>query len=188
MLVVISGTNRPQSNSSRVARLCQRRLEALGQEVEVLDLVDLPPELYRPESYAAKPKSFAAWQGAIDRCEGVLTVVPEYNGSFPGALKYFVDMLAFPTSLVGMPCSFVGLSAGTWGALRAVEQLQGVYQYRNALVYPVRTFVPKVYEELGADGELQTEFVSKLLDEQLSGFCEFVRRNPRTKPGEDANS
>lgn len=188
MLVVISGTNRPQSNSSRVARLCQRRLEALGEEVEVLDLVDLPAELYRPESYASKPASFAAWQGAIDRCDGVLTVVPEYNGSFPGALKYFVDMLAFPTSLVGMPCSFVGLSAGTWGALRAVEQLQGVYQYRQALVYPVRTFVPKVYEELSEGDELQTEFVSKLLDEQLSGFCEFVRRNPRTKPGEDARS
>ena len=43
MLVVISGTNRPQSNSSRVARLCQRRLEALGQEVEVLDLVVQQP-------------------------------------------------------------------------------------------------------------------------------------------------
>ena len=70
-----------------------------------------------------------------------MVVVPEYNGSFPGILKYFIDLLPFPESFDCRPVSYVGVSAGQWGALRAVEQLQLVFGYRNAYVHPPRTFL-----------------------------------------------
>ncbi|MGE0707374.1 MAG: NADPH-dependent FMN reductase [Planctomycetota bacterium] len=177
MIVVISGTNRPGSNTLRVARLCERHLRAAGEEVVLLDLLELPLELYQPESYAQKPAAFARFQGAIDACQGVLTVVPEYNGSFPGALKYFLDMLAFPGSLRDVPASFVGLASGRWGALRAVEQLQHVFQYRLALLYPDRTFISQVTQALDDAGELLDPALAQRLDEQLQGFARFARQN-----------
>jgi len=53
---------------------------------------------------------------------GLHVVLPEYNGSYPGVLKYFIDMLKFPESFENKPAAFVGVANGQWGALRAVEQ------------------------------------------------------------------
>lgn len=175
MFLVIAGTNRPGSNTLPLARLCAQLLEAAGAETQLLDLMELPPELIRPESYATKPAAFAPWQEAVLRAEGILTVVPEYNGSYPGVLKLFVDMLEFPRSLVGKPCAFVGLAAGEWGALRAVEQLEMVYHYRNAHLYGERVFVPKVRDTL-EQGRPKSPELMRRLELLARGFVGWARR------------
>ena len=122
MIVVLAGTNRPNSNSRRVATLVDEMLRAAGAQTHLMSLADLPPEIFAPTSYAEKPASFAPFQQAILEADGLFVVTPEYNGSFPGVLKYFIDMLKFPESLRGMPVALLGLAAGEWGALRSVEQ------------------------------------------------------------------
>ena len=111
-------------------------------EVAFLDLAELPPDLMAGTSYAAKPDGFEVFQEVVLAARGILTVVPEYNGSFPGILKYFIDMLRFPESLHEKPAGFVGISSGRWGAVRAVEQLEMVFQYRHAHLYGRRVFIP----------------------------------------------
>ncbi|MCP4902335.1 MAG: NAD(P)H-dependent oxidoreductase, partial [bacterium] len=135
MITVISGTNRPGSSTLKIATTVATELTALECESTLLDLAQLPPALFNPESYAQKPPEFERFQQAILDAHGIITVIPEYNGSFPGVMKYFIDMLRFPDCLVDQPVAFVGLSAGRWGALRAVEQLEMVYQYRHAHIY-----------------------------------------------------
>ncbi len=176
MITVISGTNRADSMSSRVARLVAREVEAAGEAVTLLDLRDLPQSLFRPEAYATKPPEFEPFQRAILDAAGILTVVPEYNGSFPGALKLFIDMLRFPESLVEIPAAFVGLSAGEWGALRAVEQLEMVFQYRSAHLYGRRVFLRGIGGLLDGDGEITAPEVRERLRRQVRGFVEFCRR------------
>ena len=126
MITVISGTNRPGSNTRKIAVLIQEMFEGNGEKVSLLDLTGLPSEIFADSSYASKPSSFAAFQDQILETDGLLTVVPEYNGSFPGVLKYFIDMLSFPESLYEKPAAFVGISSGRWGAVRAVEHLEMV--------------------------------------------------------------
>jgi NAD(P)H-dependent FMN reductase len=177
MFVVIAGTNRPGSNTLKLARLCARHTrEAAGAEARLLDLQDLPPELFRPECYAAKPAAFAPWQEAILAAEGILSVVPEYNGSFPGALKYFLDMLRFPDSLVGKPAAFVGVAGGEWGSLRAVEQLEMVFQYRKAHLYGERVFIPRVHQALDERGELRDPETARRVELLARGFVGWSRR------------
>lgn len=177
MFLVISGTNRPGSNTLKVARHCARLLEEVGAgEVRLLDLQELPPALFHPEAYAEKPPGFAAWQEAILETQGILTVVPEYNGSYPGALKYFVDMLRFPESLVGKPCAFVGLAAGEFGALRAVEQLEMVYHYRKAHLYGERAFLFRVHEALDPEGRPRDPELARRLELCARGFVGWARR------------
>jgi hypothetical protein len=63
-----------------------------------------------------------------------------------------------------------------WGALRPVEQLQAIFGYRNAYIYPERVFMPRVNDLLDATGRLKdTELVDRLRDQQ-KGFIEFVRK------------
>ena len=176
MLVMIVGTNRPGSNTRKVARQVEEIYGALGVALHVLDLAQMPSEIFAPSSYAEKPQAFAPFAQAILHADGLVVVTPEYNGGMPGVLKYFIDMLKFPESFQARPVCFVGLAAGLWGALRPVEQLQSIFGYRNAHVYPERVFLPRINDLLDGEGRLTDPEILKRLKAQADGFIEFVER------------
>ncbi|HWD21440.1 MAG TPA: NAD(P)H-dependent oxidoreductase [Verrucomicrobiae bacterium] len=174
MIVIISGTNRPGSNTRKVTARVESIYQALGVPYTLLDLADLPPEILSPAAYAEKPPKFAKFTDAILASEGVVIVTPEYNGGLPGILKYFIDMLPFPESFEQRPVCFVGLAAGIWGALRPVEQLQAIFAYRNAYIYPERVFMPGIGRLLEASGQLNNPEIVGRLEKQAAGFVRFV--------------
>ena len=147
---------------------------ALGQSADILDLAELPPEIFLPTSYAKKPMAFARFGEAILASDGLHIVTPEYNGGMPGVLKYFVDMLKFPEAFERRPVAFTGLAAGQWGGLRPVEQLAAIFSYRNAHLYPGRVFLPEINEQLSAEGRLQNEESIDRLNAQAAGFLAFI--------------
>ena len=176
MITLIVGTNRPGSNTRKVARHLEEIYAGLNVPFHVLDLALLPPEIFSPSAYADKPKSFLPFADAVLRSAGLHVVTPEYNGSFPGVLKYFIDMLKFPESFEGRPVCFTGLSAGIWGALRPVEQLQAIFGYRNAPICPQRVFLPEVRDVLDDKGRLNSPELIERLRQQAEGFVDFVER------------
>ena|ERR1700733_7992584 len=176
MIVIISGTNRPGSNTRKVAAQVEAIYKSLAIDMQLLDLAELPPEIFSPSSYAAKPAAFARFTNAILAADGLVVVTPEYNGSVPGILKYFIDMLPFPESFEQRPVCFVGLAAGMWGALRPVEQLQAIFGYRNALVYPERVFLPGIGSLLDEAGRFTNPDIEKRLAKQAAGYIGFVER------------
>ncbi len=176
MIVILSGTNRPGSFTRRVARNVDALYSALKVEHRILDLAQLPREIFDPASYAQRPASFRPFSQAILDSQGVVIVTPEYNGGMPGILKYFIDMLKFPESFERRPVCFVGLSAGMWGALRPVEQLQAIFGYRNAYIYPERVFLPRIDGQVDDSGAFTDPEVVERLKKQAQGFLEFVKR------------
>jgi NAD(P)H-dependent FMN reductase len=176
MIVVLSATNRPGSNTRKVADVCVDHLRTLSEEVQLLDLADLPQEIFTPHAYATKPPEFAPWQQTILDADGILVVVPEYNGSFPGIVKYFIDMLKFPESLYETPCGFIGLASGQFGALRSVEQLEMIFQYRHAHLFGRRCFLSAIHRHLDEDGRLVEPDLEQRVQETVAGFAEFCRR------------
>jgi chromate reductase len=176
MIVLIVGTNRPGSNTCKVAAQIETFYAALKVPLHVLDLAQLPPEIFSPSSYAEKPKSFRRFADAVLQSAGLHVVTPEYNGSVPGVLKYFIDMLKFPESFEQKPVCFTGLAAGIWGALRPVEQLQAIFSYRNAHIFPARVFLPQINNLLDASGKLKDPDLLVRLKAQAGGFAEFVER------------
>ena len=120
MITLLIGTNRPGNNSRKVARHVEEIYTDLKVPLRVLDLGQLPPEIFAPSSYAEKPKSFRPFAEAILHASGVHVISPEYNGGIPGVLKYFIDMLKFPESFERRPVCFTGVAAGIWGALRPI--------------------------------------------------------------------
>lgn len=176
MIVVIAGTNRPHSNTLKVARLVEKTLLEYEERVSLIDLSQLPVELFEPSSYATKPNSFRPFQEAVLAAAGIVTVVPEYNGSYPGVLKYFIDMLPFPESLVGKPAAFIGLSSGRWGGLRAVEQLAMVFQYRQAHLYGRRVFLPGIGTFFDVEDRPSDRANLDRLEAAVRGFADFSHR------------
>ncbi|HTH46116.1 MAG TPA: NAD(P)H-dependent oxidoreductase [Candidatus Limnocylindria bacterium] len=176
MITIISGTNRPGSNTRKVTAVIEGIYRELGVPTRVLDLHDLPPELFAPASYASKPATFAPFSQAVLDASGLVIVTPEYNGSFPGVLKLFIDHLKFPESFEARPVCFVGLAAGLWGALRSVEQLQTIFGYRNAYLFPKRVFMPGIGNSINDQGEFANEDLTKRLREQAAEYVTFVEK------------
>jgi len=176
MITLISGTNRPGSNTLKVTRMIADLYRQLGVPTHLIDLQELPLELFLPTSYASKPTNFAPFEVGVLEASGLVVVTPEYNGSFPGVLKLFIDHLKFPESFEGRPVCFVGLAAGVWGALRSVEQLQGVFGYRNAHVFPKRVFLPGINGMLGDDGQFNNEDAVRRLRDQAADYVAFVEK------------
>lgn len=120
----------------------------------------------------------------VDRSDGLVMIIPEYNGSFPGALKHFLDYWKFPQSFEGRPVAFIGLG-GRFGGLRAVEQMQQVMSYRNAYLFPQRVFLINVQNTM-KDGQLSDPTQVDLMKTQASDFVKFIRA--LKSEGLDANS
>jgi NAD(P)H-dependent FMN reductase len=176
VITLIIGTNRPGSNTRKVGAQVEKIYAELKTPLHVLDLAQLPPEIFPPAAYAEKPKSFQPFADAVLASSGLHVVPPEYNGSLPGVLKYFIDMLKFPESFEHRPVCFTGLSAGIWGALRPVEQLQAIFGYRNAFVFPGRVFLPQINSLLDESGQLKDAELIERLQKQAEGFVDFVEK------------
>jgi len=174
MIAIISGTNRPGANTRKVVTNLERIYRDLGAVTQLVDLAHLPPAIFDPASYGDKPAAFRPYSETILAARGLVLVTPEYNGGMPGVLKYFIDMLKFPESFEAKPVCFVGLSAGIWGALRPVEQLQQIFGYRNAYLFPQRVFLPGIHALLNEAGELTDAELVGRLEAQARGFVEFV--------------
>ena len=115
------------------------------------------------------------------QCSGLHVISPEYNGGIPGVLKYFIDMLKFPESFERRPVCFTGVAAGIWGALRPIEQLQAIFGYRNAFIYPERVFIPQVHSVLDESGRLKNPELLDRLRKQAEGFVDFTEKLKQIK-------
>ncbi|NDV62094.1 NAD(P)H-dependent oxidoreductase [Puniceicoccales bacterium CK1056] len=176
MITIISGTNRENNNSIKISRHVAGIYKELGEPVELLDLRDLPAEAFLPGVFTEKPESLTSnFTDKILSSDGLVVVVPEYNGSFPGVLKHFVDLLPFPESFNCRPVAFIGLAAGYHGALRPVEQLQMVFAYRNAHLFNRRVFIPSVHKVLAEDGSVSDTDLKSRLEEQSRHFVQFIQ-------------
>jgi chromate reductase, NAD(P)H dehydrogenase (quinone) len=173
-ILVISGTNRPGANALKVARIVEGHYKSANVATDFLSLTELPKEIFDGAAYANKPPGMLAIQQRVMDAKGLHVITPEYNGSFPGVLKYFIDMLKFPESFDRKPVTFTGESVGSWGALRSTEQLIQIFQYRNAHVYPERVFIPGILKALDADGKLIDPELNERLAKQARGFAKFA--------------
>ena len=176
MITLLVGTNRPEANSRKIALEIEAIYRDLNVKTSLLDLIDLPAELFAPEAYAKKPETFKPFTETILSAKGLHVVTPEYNGGFPGVLKYFIDMLPFPESFEGRAVAFTGVAAGQFGALRPIEQLQQLFSYRNGYLYPNRVFIPGVHSVLDDSGRVTDEKLKERLVSQAKGFAGFVKQ------------
>ena len=174
-ILIISGTNRPGSSALKVSNVLLDYYRRFNETAELLSLEALPPEIYDPASYATKPPRMIELQQIVLHAAGLHIVVPEYNGSFPGVLKYFIDMLKFPDSFISKPVAFVGEASGIWGGIRPVEHLSQVFAYRNGHQYPDRVFIPGILKKFDAAGRFTDEAIALRLEKQCIGFAAYVR-------------
>lgn len=176
-LKIISSTDRPNSWALKVSKYVATVYTKKSVQAEVISLEDFPLKDVVGGKYGMEISTISEFRDPILKADGLVFVVPEYNGSFPGILKMFIDYLPFPEAFQKMPMAFIGVASGAFGSLRSVEQFQMIVNYRNALQFPERVFIPRVTNDFDPVLGLKDDFKKNLLESQISNFIKFVESN-----------
>lgn len=173
MITIISGTNRPLSNTFKVGKYYQKTLMLKGLESTLFSLEDLPDNLIASDLYGKRSPAFEGIQKMVNNTSKFLFIIPEYNGSFPGVLKTFIDACNFPESFYDKKAALVGVSSGKYGNIRGVDHFGGVCSYLHLHVLPLRIHIASIKIELDENGDLYKEDTLKFSHQQIDKFIAF---------------
>lgn len=173
MITIISSTNRPNSSTFKLAEYYQRQLRERGVEADVLSMAELPGNLIETSLYGKPNPAFEQIQQRVSAAEKFIFIIPEYNGSFPGILKFFIDLCAFPQSFYDKKAALVGLSSGKYGNIRGIDHFTGVCHYMHLQVMSLKLHIPDIRSEFNEAGDLFKEDTLKFTTEQIEKFINF---------------
>ncbi|SDG29610.1 NAD(P)H-dependent FMN reductase [Pedobacter terrae] len=173
MITIIAATNRPNSNTLKVAKYYQKQLKEKGAEANLFSLEHLPADVLNTDMYGKRSTAFQEIQDMINNTEKFLFIMPEYNGSYPGVLKVLIDACNFPDSFYDKKAALVGISSGKYGNIRGVDHFTGVCHYIHLNILPLRLHIPNIKIELDAAGNLNQPDTVKFTDEQIEKFIRF---------------
>ena len=151
---IISGSPRRNSTSRRVALHLQRWLQQNSHHgIGLIDLHDwnLPPLEAVFTSIDNTPGEFKPLSERMFDADAFILVSPEYNGSYSPALKNLADH--FPKQH-HKPFAIATASPGSFGGIRATQQLLLLVAALFGIASPYLLVVPGVEKKFTAEGEL----------------------------------
>jgi chromate reductase len=173
MVTIISSTNRPGSSTLKLAQYYQKKLKEKGLETGILSLTQLPSNLIESDLYGKRSAAFEPIQKIVTQTQKFLFVIPEYNGSFPGVLKLFIDACSLPESFYEKKAALVGLSSGKYGNIRGIEHFTGICHYMHLHVMPLKIHIASINKEFDENGDLFKKDTLQFTDEQMEKFIAF---------------
>ena len=165
MYLIISGTNRPDSFTFRIAEHYQSLLKNKGIEAPLLSLVGLDL-MDRNSSVIALEKKW------LLPAEKYIFISPEYNGSIPGVLKCLIDVTDVQKVWKKKKAVLVGVSKGRAGNLRGMDHLTGILHYVGTVVHPNKLPI-SIVDTLFNEDEMAHAETLRVIGQQLDEFISF---------------
>jgi chromate reductase, NAD(P)H dehydrogenase (quinone) len=176
MITIISGTNRQDAVTHTIAEIYSDILNKMSQQNRILDLKNLPPDFIFSALYekSGKHDEFNRIQEMIFISHKFVFIIPEYNGSFPGVLKAFLDGLDYPSSFKGKVAALVGLSSGTQGGAIAMSHLTDILNYLGMFVLPLKARFSQIDKSVDLRNKLLTNnFYHDIIMTQAKQLANF---------------
>lgn len=166
MITIISGTNRKNSNTRKIATEYYRLFTERNIETSLL-LLDEEAMLVRDEAFKKTEEQL------LKPAEKFVIVMPEYNGSYPGILKLMMDNTDISPVWWYKKVLLVGVSTGRAGNLRGMEHLTGSLLHLKMLVHPNRLPLSVVHTLLDENNRLINTTALQAVETQIEEFLEF---------------
>jgi chromate reductase, NAD(P)H dehydrogenase (quinone) len=166
MYLIISGTNRADSYTIKVARhyqelILKKGLESRFLSLEGVNVLERNPAFEKIENDLLIPAGKFVF------------VAPEYNGSIPGVLKSMFDISDIKKAWSGKKALLTGVSTGRAGNLRGMEHLTGILHYMRVLVYPNKLPISIVDRLFDESGKIVDQATLLAIETQLDEFLAF---------------
>lgn len=174
--------------STREGRFCDKVAEWAATEIEhrggfEVDIID-PARLALPCRHEIEPNTAVQeLRRRIDEADAFVVVTPEYNHSFPAAVKLLIDLVGAPWR--AKPVGFVAYG-GISGGLRAVEQLRLVFAELHAVGIRDSVSFAMARSLVDGDGKFapseRGHMAMELMLRQLAWWAEALREARQRRP------
>ena len=176
MITIVCGTNREDAVSLKLSRIYKRLLDNFGEDNQIIDLGNLPDDFAFSALYSKSGtnEAFNEYRKQMLESDKFIFIVPEYNGSFPGVLKTFIDGLKFPETFTNKKCAITGLSSGVQGGGLALSHLTDIFHYCGMHVLPLKPKLARISQNMDMDNEVITNSLyNELIEDQIKGLIAF---------------
>lgn len=166
MITVISGTNRKNSRTLKVARYYYKHMKTHTSDVRLLTLEDL-------DLLSRSEQLLQIEQEVLVPAEKFVIVMPEYNGSFPGILKLLFDQSDIQSCWWYKKVLLVGLADGRGGNLRGIDHMTGILHYLRMNIFYNKLPLSKIREELDEQGCFLKDTTVQAVERQIADFVAY---------------
>jgi len=146
--------------------------------LRMLEIGDLPLYNQDFDDNKTQPEAYARFRGEIASMDGFLFVTPEYNRSFPAALKNALDVASRPyghNAWNGKPGAIISASIGAIGGQAANLALRQPMVFLNVpIMQQPEAYIGKVDSLLDEHGRLTNASTRKFLQTYMEAFERWV--------------
>ncbi len=165
MYTIISGTNRIESHTEKVAAEYQRILKEKSIDAPVFSLKDVDV-LHRDKDFKKIENEI------LFPSSKFIFIIPEYNGTFPGVLKAMIDTSEIKKAWYGKKALLTGVSTGRAGNLRGMDHLSDCLHYMKMNVHYNKLPISIIDKIIDKNGRLNDATLN-VINEQLDEFIIF---------------
>ena len=180
MITIVSGTDRKDGLTHILANHYFQIIQSkTAEKVLLYSLKDLPSEVFGAAMYQKDTisNSFKAVENEyFIPADKLLFVIPEYNGSFPGILKLFVDACSIRSKISvfkNKKAALVGVATGRAGNIRGLEHFTSVMMFMGVTVLPNLLPISAFNKMVDADNRIVDVATLKSIEQQIDAFLVF---------------
>ena len=173
MVTLINATHRPQNLTLAVVKAYEDLLHERGIATLRMGMDQLPPDFLQTDGFGKRSTAVEhLLETFLDPAERIVVVSPEYNGSFPGIFKAFIDGVE-PARWQGKKAALVGVASGRAGNLRGMDHLTDVMHHLGVEVLSSKVPISRVHALLNEKGALTDASTLNALARQVDRLLAF---------------
>ena len=180
MITIISGTDRKDGLTHILANhYFQMMKSKTSEKVLLYSLENLPSDVFGSSMYQ-KDTLASSFKEVEDTylipADKLFFVIPEYNGSFPGILKLFVDACSIRSKMSifkNKKAALVGVATGRAGNIRGLEHFTSVLMFMKVTVLPNLLPISAFNKMVDHEYNIVDEATLNNIENQIDEFLKF---------------
>lgn len=173
-IVGIGGSLRADSYSQQALSIAAQRVQALGAQVEILDLREMRlPFCNGEDEYPGYP-DVERLRNAVKQADGLILATPEYHGSVSGVLKNALDLMGFD-ELSNKVAGLISVLGGQSNS-NALNDLRVILRWVHGWVIPEQIAIGQAWGAFSPEGKLVDEKLSQRFDQFSQSLVDNTRK------------
>jgi NAD(P)H-dependent FMN reductase len=174
MITIFHGTARTDSNSRKIANFYDELLGDKNIPHQFFTLEGVDETIFNKTFHDKKhPQLESIEEHILAPTSKYIFIIPEYNGSFPGMFKGFIDACDVKKCFHNKKASLTGVADGRAGNIRGMEHLTNIFNHLRMDVLYYKIPISQVSNHLDKNGKITDNEIVKMIDTQIDLLMKF---------------
>lgn len=176
---LMAASLRKDSINRKLAYLMEKKLISLGHEVAHHQFSEYDLPLYNADIQdKGFPANVQKFLDDINKADGLIFVIPEYNYSVPGTFKNLFDWISRvqPMPWSGKKVSLNSASPAQVGGARCLIHMRPSFEGCGSFICPDSFMLANAYDAFNEDGSLKDKTNNSRLESTLKAFAKMTQQ------------